>query len=94
MLSTALGELSGTSMSVMPASTSAVHTATASGGVMPRRMAMRWRWAMEIPSGGDVTGGLEAGDHHFGSIDGLPLGAGHGQHLGIERAEGRGADER
>ena len=45
----ASGELSGTSIMVMPAETSASQTAMVSGGVMPRRMAMRWRWSMVYP---------------------------------------------
>ena len=50
MLASASGELSGTSIMVMPAATSASQTATTSGGVMPRRMAMRWRCSvMPLP---------------------------------------------
>jgi hypothetical protein len=46
MLARASGELSGTSIMVMPALTRLSQTATTSDVVTPRRMAMRWRWSV------------------------------------------------
>src|SRR5690606_30784398 len=50
--------------------------------------------AMNSKLSGKTARGLEAGEHDSGSILGLALGAYHGEHLSIQRAERRRADQR
>jgi hypothetical protein len=57
---TVAGEFSGTSIRVIPAAISASATGRASGGVMPRRMAISGRWVILRPPAGKARSGPPA----------------------------------